>query len=241
MLRRVTGLLCVPYGIDHWQMDAIRLAGLSGRGLDFAAPFPFVMVSDDTLRLNQLRYQFASSATGGARDDAARSILASLLALCSPWDGTSRAFLASYFRCVEQALIHDQALKARAEPFKGLYQPKDWLFSAPAVLPRAHLFAPDFGPAKPVSEADFVAVAMAFRIKGQWLALISEAHARTPKAYRSQVARLEAQGVAVLDLPQTQEAQVLDALADQILIKVGPFWQDDPLPQGPFAPDSLAL
>ena len=163
-------------------------------------------------------------------------------ALCSPWDGPSRLILTVYFQEIEQRLAQDQALHEAARRLSGLYHWQDWLFSAPAALPRAHLFAPDFGPAKPVSENDFVQVAMALRIKGRFIAVLTEASSPTPKAARQKRSRLEAQDIEVLQLDSTGGTAAIIRLVDRIVEAEGSsFWQADPIPQGPFAPNTLSI
>ncbi len=239
---RVNDLQCVPYGMDHWQMGDIRLALFSGRGLVFSAVNPFVFVGPDTLRLHQLRYHFAGLAGTKSGERPSDLILRSLHALCSPWDGPSRLFLTVYFQEIEQRLGLDQALQEAAQRLSGLYQWQDWLFSAPAVLPRAHLFAPDFGPAKPVSESDFVQIAMALRIKGRFFAVLTEASAPTPKAARQKRSRLEAQDIEVLQLDSSGGTAAVIRLIDKVMEAEGPdFWKADPIPQGPFAPTAFTL
>jgi hypothetical protein len=239
---RVSDLQCVPYGMDHWQMADIRLAAFSGRGLVFSAVNPFVFVGPGTLRLHQLRYHFAGVAGTSSNEKTADLILRSLHALCSPWDGPSRLFLTVYFQEIEQRLSRDQALQAAAQALSGLYHWQDWLFSAPAILPRAHLFAPDFGPAKPVSESDFVQVAMALRIKGRFVAILTEASAPTPKAARQKRSRLEAQEIEVLQLDSSGGTAAVIRLIDRIVEVEGTaFWQADPIPQGPFAPTAFNI
>jgi hypothetical protein len=135
-----------------------------------------------------------------------------------------------------------QALQAAAQALSGLYHWQDWLFSAPAILPRAHLFAPDFGPAKPVSESDFVQVAMAMRIKGRFVAILTEASAPTPKAARQKRSRLEAQEIEVLQLDSSGGTAAVIRLIDRIVeVEGAAFWQADPIPQGPFAPTAFNI
>ena len=239
---RVNDLQCVPYGMDHWHINDIRLASFSGRGLVFSAVNPFVFVGPETLRLHQLRYHFAGLAGANSGEKTSDLILRSLHALCSPWDGPSRLFLTVYFQEIEQRLAQDQALHEAARRLSGLYHWQDWLFSAPAALPRAHLFAPDFGPAKPVSENDFAQVAMALRIKGRFIAVLTEASAPTPKAARQKRSRLEAQDIEVLQLDSTGGTAAIIRLVDRIVEAEGSsFWQADPIPQGPFAPNTLSI
>ena len=239
---RVNDLQCVPYGMDHWHINDIRLASFSGRGLVFSAVNPFVFVGPETLRLHQLRYHFAGLAGANSGEKTSDLILRSLHALCSPWDGPSRLFLTVYFQEIEQRLAQDQALHEAARRLSGLYHWQDWLFSAPAALPRAHLFAPDFGPAKPVSENDFVQVAMALRIKGRFIAVLTEASSPTPKAARQKRSRLEAQDIEVLQLDSTGGTAAIIRLVDRIVEAEGSsFWQADPIPQGPFAPNTLSI
>lgn len=223
-------------------MAEIRLSSFSGRGLMFNAPIPFVMAGDETVRFNQLSYQFAGLSGLDGNTPAAELILQSLLALCSPWDKAGRTFLISYFRILKEQLAKDTALQELAQRFAGLYEWRDWLFSAPAALPRAHLYAPDFGPAKAVDETDFVQVAMAFRIKGRFVAILGEANAVTPKAARLRRSRLEAQGVTVLSAESQAAFDQPSTLIDAILAIEGPeFWRADPVPQGPFGPAHLAI
>ncbi len=243
----VPDVLLIPYGIAEWSADGISLEGFSARTLRLRAAFPCAAVNRahrEPLRFNNSRYEFgfAPNAQAGAADEAAL-IKDYLKGLCRPWDNVSTQFLDAYFQFASD-LIEEQrnVLAARLEPFAGLYNYKDWFFSAPKPLPRAHLYAPEGGGigaagASSTSAADFVRVDFAFWLGDRLVAAQSSQGFLTPKKAKEQTERLHLAGVQVIpfgaaDLAGSKARDLFTRLLGSSLA----FWQSEALPSGPFRP-----
>jgi hypothetical protein len=100
---------------------------------------PAVQTGAGPLRLNSLplpaEYWPADRADHAARMAAVRSWL---LAGCGDYNATLRRCVTRYLDAVEaHVLRHGDALAAGLAQFHGLYQPRDWCWSALRPLPRA--------------------------------------------------------------------------------------------------------
>jgi len=147
--------------------------------------------------------------------------------------------LDAYFRFLSDVIEEQRDdLAARLAPYAGLYDYRDWLFSAPKPLPRAHLHAPQDGAAAgaPFGAADFVRVDFAFWLGDRLVAVQSAGSALTPKKAREQTDRLRLAGVEVVPFSPGDLAggkareffgRILGSLAQS-------FWNGDVLPAGPF-------
>ena len=156
----------------------------------------------EPLRFNNSRYDFgfAPDAAAGAQDEA--GVLREYLkGLCKAWDNVSVQFLEAYFRFAADAIEqHADVLAARLAPYAGLYDPKDFLFSAPKPLPRAHVHAPASGAravAAAMDPADFLRVDFAFWLGDRVVAAQSAQSFLTPKRAKEHTDRLRLAGVDV--------------------------------------------
>jgi hypothetical protein len=131
------GPLIVPYGIADWVPSA-------GNNDPAAAPTVEIdRLRARPLRLNNMGWKFPTPpdllrvASTGERLDFLREHLKSL---CGLWDRLPRLFLDHYFRAIEATIeAHKAALVEALGPSGGLFDVRDWSFSAFCPLPQAHL------------------------------------------------------------------------------------------------------
>jgi hypothetical protein len=238
-------VLLIPYGVAEWSLDGIAIEGFSTRALRLRAAFPCAAINRaarEPLRFNTSRYEagFAPTMPAGAADDATL-VKDYLKGLCRPWDKVASQFLDAYFQFAVD-LVEEQkdALRARLEPFAGLYTYSDWFFSAPKPLPRAHLHAPQAGAATAGSAAAFVPVDFAFWLGDRLVAVQSSQSALTPKKAKERADRLRVAGIeAVTFAPADLAGAKARELFTRLLGPSLPFWEGQPLPRGPFQPSLL--
>jgi hypothetical protein len=243
MSATLNDVLLIPYGVAEWSPEGLTLEGFSARTLRLRTAFPCAAINRaarEPLRFNNSRYEagFAATAQSGAADDATL-VKDYLKGLCRPWDNVARQFLDAYFGFASDLIeAHRDVLAARLESFAGLYKPTDWLFSAPKPLPRAHLHAPQessAGTTTGVSTADFVRVDFAFWLGNRLIAAQSSQSALTPKKAKEQTDRLRIAGIeAVTFAPAELAGAKAGDLFTRLLGSSLAFWEDQPLPAGPF-------
>jgi hypothetical protein len=236
----VPNVLLIPYGTAEWSLDGVAIDGFTGRSLRLRTAFPCAAVNRaarESLRLNNSRYDraFAPAAQAGDAGEAG-IVLDYLKGLCRPWDNLAAGFLDAYFRFLSDVIDEQRnALAARLAPYAGLYDYRDWLFSAPKPLPRAHLHAPKEAEAAGAPD-DFVRVDFAFWLGDGLVAAQSAGSALTPKKAREQADRLRLAGIEIVPL----EARDLAGgkARDFFTRLLGPSglacWEGDVLPAGPF-------
>lgn len=237
----VPDILLIPYGTAEWSLEGIAIEGFTGRSLRLRTAFPCAAVNRaacEPLRLNNSRYDraFAPAAQPGASDEAGL-VRDYIKGLCRPWDNLAAGLLDAYFRVLSDVLDEQRDdLTGRLAPYEGLYNYRDWLFSAPKPLPRAHLHAPADTTGAPGGPADFVRVDFAFWLGDRLVAAQSAASALTPKKAREQADRLRLAGIEVMPL-ETRDLTG-DKARDFFQRLFGPsglaFWEGDVLPAGPF-------
>jgi hypothetical protein len=232
-------VLLIPYGTAEAPPDGIAVEGFTTRSLRLRAPFPCAAVNRlarHPLRLNNSRYDLGSTPDVQAvAGDRAAVLRVYLKSLCRPWDNLATGFLDAYFGFVADAIERNAgALAERLAPYAGLYDPRDWLFSAPKPLPRAHLHAPPASGAEG-SAADFIRVDFAFWLGDRLVAAQSAGAALTPRKAKEQAERLRLAGVEVIPFGPADLAR--DGGRDLFARILGPclaFWEGDVLPAGPF-------
>ena len=237
----VPDILLIPYGTSEWSPDGIAVEGFTARSLRLRTAFPCAAINRaarEPLRFNNSRYDraFAPNTQADATDEAG-FVRDYLKGLCRPWDNLAAGFIDTYFRVLSEVVDeHRNALAERLAPYAGLYDYRDWLFSAPKPLPRAHLHAPPLDAAPAGGPADFVRVDFAFWLGDRLVAAQSAGSALTPKKAREQADRLRLAGVEVLPLEGRDLAG--DKARDFFTRLLGPsglaFWDGDVLPAGPF-------
>jgi hypothetical protein len=237
----VPDILLIPYGTAEWSAGGIAVEGFSDRSLRLRTAFPCAAINRaarEPLRLNNSRYDraFAQSASADTTDETG-IVRDYLKGLCRPWDNLAAGFLDAYFRVLSDTIDeHREALAERLAPYQGLYDYRDWLFSAPKPLPRAHLYAPPQDAAPAGGPADFVRVDFAFWLGDRLVAAQSAGSALTPKKAREQADRLRLAGIEVVPLDARDLAG--GKARDFFTRLLGPsglaFWESDVLPTGPF-------
>jgi len=238
----VPNVLLIPYGTAEWSLDGVAVEGFTSRALRLRTAFPCAAINRaarEPLRLNNSRYDRAFAPTAQAGDAGEAGIVRDYLkGLCRPWDNLAAGFLDAYFRFLSDVIDEQRdVLGERLAAYAGLYDYRDWLFSAPKPLPRAHLHAPQDAGAAGTSggPAEFVRVDFAFWLGDRLVAVQSAGSALTPKKAREQTERLCMAGVEVVSLSPPDLAGGKDrSLFTRILGSSATFWDKDVLPVGPF-------
>jgi len=232
----------VPFGTDRWSWADLgdRAAARPRRA---AAPFPCLLLPadhDGPLRLNNIPADLFAGATAPIdRAEPLTTLHTRLLALCDPWNNAASTFVARYFRAIEAAVLaHAAEIAAGACGLGRLFEPRDWAYSAPCPLPRAHLRAP--GGAGGPPEADYVAVDFAFWSGAGFIALDVAPSRLLPVAARDRRRRLADAGIVLIDrAPADDPAAWLAFFGGLLAPPLTTFWQGEAVPLGPFASDAL--
>lgn len=212
--------IIVPYG-----------AGAAGPG----APALCIERSRrEPLRLNNAPYDFAEppDLTRLVGHEARLGFLRDhLIAHCGLWDGLPRLFLELYFAWIDMTLErHRDALAAAVARLGGVFDHRDWSWSALRPLPQALL--PAGG--KPVR------VDIGFWTGDAFVALDLAGSASRSRARGEEFAALRASGVAVIEIAgaalRGEGAPYLDSALPRELHQ---FWRGETLPLSPFGPDRL--
>ena len=243
MVLAVQDLLLIPYGTAEWSFAGVSVEGFTSRTLRLAAPFPCAVVDlrrREPLRLNNSRYDLGLVPDLQGGTDPAGIVRDYLKRLCSPWDRLSQGFVDAYFGFLAETVEQNrEVLRGRLAPYAGLYDYRDWLFSAPKPLPRAHLFAPQAPGSAVIDRADFVHVDFAFWLGRGLRAVVSAQSAPTPRKAKELADRLRQAGIDAVTLQPTD----LDASGrnffEKVLSPIPAFWESETLPMGPFRPVAL--
>jgi len=233
-------LLFIPFGAAGFHARHFALAGFSPDGLALSTPVPHALVSRSLrrpIRINNGPVQFilerAREDLSGV--DAQFALLrANLVRVCGDWQAPARDFLNRYFADVEAEIEAARAtLEDWARPFAGLFEPRHWMFSALMPLPRAHIHLPRRPGGFEVEDDDLVRVDFAFWTGERLVAVVIDTGATLLPRQRRVRERLEA---ADLDLVTLGKSEI--AADGSLLARLGErfrdFWQDEPLPSGPF-------
>lgn len=233
-------LLLIPFGAAEFHARHFGLAGFSLRGLEITTAVPHALVSRARarpIRFNNGPVQFILERT---REDlsgleAQYALLrANLERICGDWQATVRGFLGRYFADVEAEISRShEELARRSRPFAGLFEPRHWIFSALMPLPRAHLHLPDTPGGLSIDPDDVVRVDFAFWTGSRLVAVLIDTGATVLPRRRRALDRL---AHADVDLVTVTKADLADGMS--LLARLGrpfvEFWQDEPLPSGPF-------
>jgi hypothetical protein len=160
-----------------------------------------------------------------------------LKGLCRTWDRLSLRFLDGYFEHIAKMLgVHRDAITTKLAPFAGLYAVKDWTFSAPKPLPRAHLYAPRDNSAAWNTD-DFVQVDFAFWLGERMVAVLSKPETLTPARARERLARLAQADVTTIHFSAEDLVKEPTALFDRIIGDFGALIENAGIvPMSPFRP-----
>ena len=226
-------ILLIPYGLERWSDDYLVPAGPGGPA---TCRVPHVVVEPprrEPLRLHDGPYDFAEApplqdlAEPAAQLDFLRAYHDRQ---CSLWGKFQKRFVAQYFAFVAAEVERNrQELEDRVADFHGLYNYRDWLFSALRPLPRAHLELPDGS----MTRVDF-----AFWTGETLLAIDLTGNQTSGAAMEERAERLRDRGIVRIEIANAAlAAGDLTGLLPSALLR---FWEHAPIPCGPFIPGTLA-
>jgi len=228
--------MLIPYGGRRWPVERLDR---TSPDLDLG---PLVQIDRDAgeaLRLSNFPYAFAEPpdfsaiATTPARLDFLRDHFKSYWGL---WDKLALVFLDAYFEHISGTVEAAQpALDAQASPHGGLFPRRDWVYSALAPMPIAHLPVPPANHGPPWVWVDF-----AFWTGERVVALdVVGSDDRTRRAGRE---RLRLAGYEVIELPgDTLRRAGAQALRDLPPAAFSDFWKGVVLPSSPFRIGGLRI
>ena len=242
MPRALPEAIVVPFGVAGWSPAEVCYAAVS-RPTRAVASFPCLLLPPDMaepLRLNNVPVDlFAGSDAPIDRADPLATLRDRIMALCDPWNHSTTLFLSRYFRAIEACVLADaEAIAAGSAGCPGLFEPRDWVYSAPCPLPRAHLRAPGG-----TAGEDYIAVDIAFWSGSGFIAVDTAPPRLLPNAARQRRERLAATGIVVIDrLPMADDPAAWRALFAALLAPpLTAFWQGEAVPLGCFRSDALDI
>lgn len=239
-------LQLMPYGVDMPTFADIRIERQTRGGLEIACACPCAAIdlrSLTPLTLNNTRYDLDGmpdlSESGGSEAAYVRDLIKRQ---CRPWDPQSHRLVDSYFASLEAILqTHAAELKDRLMAFDGLFDHRQWLFSAPRPFPRSHVFAPaEAQPSLELDPQDFVAVDFAFFLGSQIVAMLPARSGLTPRKERERADRLARAGVRIAIFePADLADNAVEFFTRALTPRLPAFWDLDPIPVGPFRPAAM--
>jgi hypothetical protein len=214
-------------------------------GNGFAIRVPFMTVAnavDGALRLDGWRGgPNAAPEPSSAGGNQLASLCRALTRHCDPWRRNQHRFLECYFDFVARHVEnHRDELTRRLDPFAGLFQYRDWVYSALMPLPRAHIHAPDSG--EPFGPESLVPVDFAF-----WTGSAAIVVEMPGKTTRSPITgrrhdRLRRSGAKIVELTDDMlEPANTAEFEDALPAGLHRFWHDIALPAGPLKPAALDI
>lgn len=243
MARAEQEALVVPFGTDRWSLAEIH-AGTAERPLRASAPFPCLLLPPGfaaPLRLNSIPLDlFASANAPIDRGDPLATLYNQVLALCDPWNHSATTFIGRYFQAAEvHVMAQAPAIAAGSFGCGSLFTPRDWVYSVPCPLPRAHLRAPG-GPGHSAEDA-YVAVDVAFWSGSGFVAVDTAPPRLLPKAAGERRHRLAAAGIELIaKAPANDDPAAWSAFFASLLAPpLTAFWQGETIPLGCFRSDAL--
>lgn len=228
----------IPYGVERWSPDAVRILRFGDGRAELAAAVPLAVAPPGPgglVRLNACGAEPLAVAPGDPASLAAR-LEGALARMTGAWNALGARFVAGWFAALTRAVAAARPeLEARLAPFEGLYAPEDFVFSGPAPLPRAFLYAPEGGGGAP--EADFVQVDFAVWLGGRPIALLGAPSALTPGAARRRKDRLGAAGIEIVTYTAADIADPEGRFYDGLFARLDvPFHVSETLPAAPGGP-----
>ena len=132
--------LIVPYGVEKWRIEDIRIVGVSTKETYFKTDIPVVHI--DTKKANPYRigefldrFQYSGEHTPEAHLQAVEEYI---LQWCDPRSTFEVLFLKTYFNWLRQKMPPGQS-KIHLVPYNN----KNWVYVALFPIPQAHLYVTD--------------------------------------------------------------------------------------------------
>lgn len=217
----------IPYGTTRLAPKHLSLTPGAAGGIEADCRVPHVIV--DTGDGGTLRLNSGSYAADGADSDALACLRGHVKRHCDLWNRAQGEFVDDYFDLIAARVEAARpALEQKLEKFGTLYGYRDWAFSAPRPLPRAHIPT-----GAPSDMSAYVPVDFAFRSAGRLVAVYLTGAQTLPRDRRAARDRLRDAGVEVVEIPRAAHDRLAALLPPDLL----DFWQDEPFPTGPFKPD----
>jgi hypothetical protein len=232
--------IAVPFGIDRWSPQSVRAMRGSRGKAQVEAPFPCILVhrgEGKPLRLYEAAVALFLRGKPASQDDPLASIRDQLKSLCDPWHRPAWEFVDEYLAAIEGFVArYAGAILAQSIGGGTLYEARDWIFSAPCPLPRAHLHAPAEG-AEP--DAQWVKVDFAFWNGGNFVAVDFSGARFLPRAAQERRARLLHAAVDLIEATPRDETSWEAFLARLLPPSRRAFWSGETIPMGPFPSAAL--
>ena len=224
--------ILIPFGTARLSENSISVGRSSDGETVVDCRIPHVVVGPArcaTLRLSDGPGPGVSDADA----DALTALRDQTLRHCDLWSRPQSRFVERYFDLVsDEVERHRAELEAALAAFGSLYDYRDWVFSAPLPLPRAHLAASIGG-----ERTDRrVRVDFAFRVAGRLVAIDLIGTASRTAAQEADRDDLRAAGVEIIEV-RAEDIDGADALSRVLPSDFEEFWRGEPFPTGPFAPD----
>jgi hypothetical protein len=231
--------LLIPFGASRLTARAVEALGTTDGGYSVRCSVPHAVIRRDdldALRLNDAPYDFTRRAAprepSGETDPL--SLLQTRIAdLCGLWGKPARRWVSCYFEFISaQVELHRELLTRRLEGFGGLYNYRDWIYSALAPLPRAWI---PISPGEAPTPATLLPADFAFW-SGKSMVAVFLTGLGTPTAgHRERTRRLRASGTQVVEFSAESmkpgDPNSLSALLPACFER---FWEGEPFPSGPF-------
>ncbi len=233
-------ILLIPFGTANFHSRHFELAGFSPAGMAISTPVPHALVSRAAgrpIRINNGPVQFIleRQLEDLSGVEAQFELLkTNLVRICGDWQAPARSFLTRYFSDVEAEIESGRSeLEERARPFAGLFEPLHWMFSALMPLPRAHIHLPSGVGGFEAEQDDLVRVDFAFWTGTRIVCVVIDTGATLLPRQRRLRDRLARADLDLIILGKAELGGELSLLA-RLGTRFRQFWQDEPLPGGPF-------
>ena len=232
--------LLIPYGASRLSprfFDVVRNADGEAH-IDCRVPHVIIRPARRRqLRLNDAGALLTRPATADGQVDPTDQV--SLLRgafedLCGLWWPVGRCFVSTYFELVESIVEeHRRGLESRLVEFGALYHYRDWIYSAPAPLPRAWIPAAEVHDPSGAPES-FVACDFAFWTGDAIVAAWVTGTETDTTARLRDAERLRGAGVRTVEIPHfASAAQRRAALRERLPVEFLSFWEGERYPSGP--------
>ena len=229
----------IPFGIDRWSADDIAVSRDADGRFRVSSPFPCAAIDRERnvpLRLNNSDYDLAFRPADEVEPDLVAVLRDCIKLECDPWNRKALAFIDGFFDALERMVVADEGAIARAAVgFGRLFEPRDWIFSAPRPLPRAHISVPG---RDGDSNSDYLPVDFAFWTGWKLVALDLGTGTMMPAAARDRERRLRDANIELIASAPSNDGEWTDFLAG-LAPPASTFWEGETLPLGPFRSKAL--
>ncbi len=143
----IDGHLIIPFGVPKWDIDKIKIGGVSTNKTYIESSVPCIHVnknSDPALVFSD--FDRISNSQPENSDDALEgmeTIYQDLLLWCDNRSASEKRFLALYFQWVQEAITTPSYYGGYGQDVGAPYNNMEWCYSALMPIPQAHLYLAD--------------------------------------------------------------------------------------------------